>query len=166
MHFNHLRYFFIIGLNLTVLTACTKPPELEELEQGFYQHQATFEALSELACALKSAINTKFLRYQIHGGHQFDENLLSQFNQLDQLLSEIDSEDIVISQDGAPECSLFITQWSSAFGGDGAYIGYSYQPAKISEYQPELSKSDSKPQSEVHFTKPLASGWYIEYEKY
>lgn len=165
MHLKHRRCFFMVCLTLTGLTACSEPPKLEALEQRFYPHQATFEALADNACALKSAMNIKFLVYEINGGHKFDEKLRSQFNRLDELLAEIDSVDIVISQDGAPECSLYIGRWSSAFGGSGSYLGYSYQPAKLSEYRPELLEVDGEPHK-FHFTKPLASGWYIEYEQY
>ena len=46
MNLNRQCYFLISFLTLMVLAACAKRPELEDLERGFYQQQAIFEALS------------------------------------------------------------------------------------------------------------------------
>lgn len=165
MNFNRQSYFLISFLSLMVLAACAKRPELEDLERGFYQQQAIFEALSETACTLKKALNIKWMLYKIDSTQQVDETLLSQFNRMDQLLSQIGSDHIVIQQMGEAECSLYIEQWSTAFGGNGANLGYSYQPATLAEYRPELYNGPNA-EPYIHFTKPLLSGWYIEFSKH
>lgn len=167
MNYQKRLYFLIISV--FIFTACDKRPEIDALEQHFYQHQAQFENIAEIACSIRSELNTLWLRYEVNSGQQFSDSLFEEFQMLDQLMTKIGAEDIVLQQKGAPDCTLHITQWSSAFAGSGTTIGFSFQPTEIIEYHPDLYDTKGTPQAEqreIRFTKPLTNGWYIEYHKY
>ncbi|MDP4537357.1 hypothetical protein Q3O60_14280 [Alkalimonas collagenimarina] len=166
---NHQNRLYFLIISVLILAACDKRPDIEVLEQRFYQHQTQFEVISKVACSIRSELNTRWLRYEVNSGEQFSDSLSEEFQMLDQLMTKIGAEHIVLQQKGAPGCTLHITQWSSAFAGSGITIGFSFQPTEIIEYHPDLYDTKGTPEverKEIRFTKPLASGWYIEYHKY
>lgn len=148
-----------------LLAGCGKTPDVDELTQQFSQHQTQFKQLAKMSCEVKASLNTTFHHHKINAPlDDYPEHIANQLQKINTLLKDIDAEAISLSQKGEPECSLFITQWSVWFYGEGAYMGYSYQPAKISDYNPAIHQEDKRdPKAPLHFTKALADGWYIEY---
>ncbi|MDP4537356.1 hypothetical protein Q3O60_14275 [Alkalimonas collagenimarina] len=176
-HHNHL-YFLMISV--LTLTACDKRPDVEVLEQRFYQHHAQFNALANIACSIKADLNTPYFRYYIHTEMErepylkprleqlkHNPNFQPHLEQLDQLLHQIDVDVIVLQQNDSHECSIFVPEWDISFAGKGTSLSYTYQPAKLADYNADVFfQGDPDTIENSHFTKPLADGWYIEYQKY
>lgn len=148
-----------------LLASCSeKTPDVEELSQRFLQYQTQFNQLADLSCSLKKSLNAKFHHHKINNALDYPDPIAAEFLKLNTLLKQIEAEGITFSQEGASECSLFITQWSVWFHGEGSYMGYSYHPPKLNEYNPAIHQKDKRNTKEnLHFTKALADGWYVEY---
>lgn len=152
---------FLLIACCSLLTGCSKRSDVEELTQRFFQHQDSYNQLAEVSCAVKAKLNTKFFSYNISTTTNYPVDLAPGFEKIDALLSQIDSNHIVFSESN---CALFIETWSFWLSGEGAYIGYSYQPAKLSEYNPAIHLEKNRNfREKIHFTKPLSDGWYVEY---
>lgn len=159
---------FIILYTL-FLSACNNRPELNVVEQHFFQHQSEFEAIVDSACAIRSRLDVRWLRYEIHQSHQYDDSIRSELQQLDRLMAATKSPRIIIMQEGETECSLYVGYWSAGFAGSGATLGFSFQPAEVYEYHPNLFNTKGTVETErgeIRFTKPLASDWYLSYHKW
>ena len=156
--------FFIMLLLISMISGCTERPDIDELSQIFTTHRSSFNQLADTGCQLKSMLNTKFHHYKIDTASEYPEHLAEHVLKINTLLHNIDAKSLVIHQDGQPECSLYIRQWSYGFAGDGSYMGFSYQPAALAEYRPAIHLRENRNfREKMHFTKPLADGWYIEY---
>ena len=158
---------FLAGLACCLLlSSCSERRDVDEMTQHFQLHQDKFKQLAATACSLKATLNTKFHRYDIDTAEQYPAEVAPLLKQLDQLLEDIDKEDMTLHQDGTAECSVYITEWDFFFAGEGAYMAYSYQPAMIAKFNPELHLEGKRSITEkTYFTKALADGWYIEYLK-
>ncbi|EGM78991.1 hypothetical protein Rhein_0849 [Rheinheimera sp. A13L] len=158
---------FLAGLACCLLlSSCSERRDVDEMTQHFQLHQDKFKQLAAAACSLKATLNTKFHRYDINTAEQYPAELAPLLKQLDQLLADVDKEDMALLQEGTAECSLIVTEWSSFFAGEGAYMAYSYQPAVIAEFNPDIHMEGKRSTTEkIYFTKALAYGWYIEYLK-
>ncbi|WP_301003503.1 hypothetical protein [Arsukibacterium sp.] len=158
-----MKFVAVLMLSL-LLSGCSKRLDTAELTQHFVTHQSTFKELADISCKVKSILNTKFYHYKIDTALKYPEHLAKEFLKINALLKKIDAKGIVIHQDGEPECSLYIPQWSFGFAGDGSDMGYSYQPAELNEYNPAIHLKENRNfREKIHFTKPLADNWYIEY---
>ena len=156
--------FFTVLMVSVMLFGCSERPDIAELNQHFVTHQSAFNELADTSCKLKSVLNTKFHHYKIDTALEYPEHLANEFLKINTLLKKIDAKGIVIHQDGEPECSLYIPQRSFGFAGGGSDMGYSYQPAKLTEYNPAIHLKENRNfREKIHFTKPLADNWYIEY---
>jgi hypothetical protein len=156
---------FLAGLACCLLlSSCSERRDVDEMTQHFQVHQDKFKQLATAACSLKATLNTGFHRYWIDTAEQYPAELAPLLKQLDQLLEDIDKEDMTLRQDGAAECSVYVTEWSVFFAGEGSYMAYSYQPAVIAEFNADIHLEKSRNTTErIYFTKALADGWYIEY---
>ena len=155
---------FFLACSLLLAGCSEKRPDVEELSQRFFQYQTQFNQLADLSCSLKKSLNAKFHHHKINNALDYPAPIAAEFLKLNTLLKQIEAEGITFSQDGGSECSLFITQWSVWFNGEGSYMGYSYHPSKLNEYNPAIHQKDKRNTKEnLHFTKALADGWYIEY---
>ncbi|MEE2025746.1 hypothetical protein [Alkalimonas mucilaginosa] len=173
-----LKLIFICSV--LVLAACNKRPEIGELEARFYQHQAQFDDLTEIACAIIHELETPYFRYFIQTSMEQDPylqqrleqvkqdpNFQSQLEELDKSLLLIKFSGMTLQQHDNTDCSIYLPIWGIGFAGKGASISYSYNPAQLTEYNDEIFfKGDPDTLENSHFTKPLANGWYIEYKKY
>jgi hypothetical protein len=153
---------FLAGLACCLLLAsCGKPADIDELSQHFFEHKKDYIELANISCAVKAELNTKFLNYEVHSGESYPDELRTQFEQIDELLAQVDSDHLVLS---GVNCTLFMESWSWWLAGEGTYMGYSYQPDVITEFNPKIHLQENRnPREKIHFTKALADGWYIEY---
>ncbi|MBU2394831.1 MAG: hypothetical protein KKH70_15975, partial [Gammaproteobacteria bacterium] len=153
---------FLAGLACCLLlSSCSERRDVDEMTQHFQLHQDKFKQLAATACSLKATLNTGFHRYWIDTADQYPAEVAPLLKQLDQLLEDIDKEDMTLHQDGTAECSVYITEWDFFFAGEGAYMAYSYQPAVIAKFNPDIHLEGKRSITEkIYFTKALADGWY------
>lgn len=155
---------FLVFLLISTIFGCTKRPDIDELSQLFTMHHSAFNDLAKTGCELKSLLNTRFHHVKIDTALEYPEYLTNHFLEINALLKRLEAKSMVIHQDGPSECSLYIPQWSFGFAGDGSDMGFSYQPATLAEYNPTLHLKEKRNfREKIHFTKPLADSWYIEY---
>jgi hypothetical protein len=156
---------FLAGLACCLLlSSCSERRDVDEMTQHFQLHQDKFKQLAVAACSLRATLDTRFHRYYADTAEQYPAEVAPLLKQLDQLLEDIDKEDMTLLQEGTAECSLSVNEWDVFFAGEGSYMVYSYQPAVIAEFNPEIHRKGKRNTTEkIYFTKALADGWYIEY---
>jgi hypothetical protein len=176
----------VIFLTLFVLiSACTKQIQEQELSEGFIANQSKFELLSGLSCSLlkhdfKSMLykvgdyNDREIKGQLDDpekeykfkwselnkyGEQFKNNL----DKIDGILVDLELDDILI-RELSGECRLSINVWSIWMTGEGQQMTYLYNPMANYGYNPKIhTKSNRDLKTQIDFTMPLSSGWFVGY---
>ncbi|MCG9732373.1 hypothetical protein L1D44_21595 [Shewanella sp. Isolate13] len=170
---------------LSLMSACSQQVQEKELSEHFMDNQSKFERLSNLSCTLlnndfkamqyavgdydnresKAKTNEQIKDYKFKWanlnkyGAQFENNL----KEIDKLLVDLDVDEILI-RELSGECRLYIDVWSIWMTGEGQEMGYLFNPETIYEYDPEIhSKSNRDLKTQIDFTLPLSSGWYVGY---
>ncbi|WP_213994678.1 hypothetical protein [Arsukibacterium sp.] len=161
--------YFVLLLSL-LLIGCNKAQnvpkraDVDELNQFFYQHQAQFNELASAACAYITTTSLGFNRLRRNAAVTYPEHLAPYAAKMNTLLNLISVDEMILHQATDDDCSLFIRKWAVWHSDGGSHLGYSYQPPKLSEYNPAIHHKDNRNTNErLHFTKPLTDGWYIEY---
>lgn len=156
--------FIVIFISGLILSACSKQPDVTELSEYFFANQSDFNKLVDASCKQKAALGTKYHNYIIDTALEYPAHLASQFFEINALLKKINVKGIIIKHDTSVGCSLYIAKWSFGITGGSTEMGYSYQPAKLAEFNTEIHLQENRNLREkIHFTKPLAGNWYIEY---
>ncbi len=164
-----LLFSFLIFCWLFVLYQCSQAAAersgVPELTPHFFQHRAEFQQLTTLACAVQKQMNSRHKVYKPGTAPEYPMPLAADFAKIDRLIRQIGGESLILQQGADGGCSLLLRQWGFTFAGDSTAMSYSYNPSRLADYIPQLHDLDKhNPQEPVYFTKPLADGWYVEYD--
>lgn len=177
--------FIISIILLAFLSACTRQVQEDELFKKFNENRSKFEKLSELSCSL---LNGGFKRWAYKVGDYSNEALQSKsdnssmdydfkwanlskygkqfkrdIEKIDGLLVDLDADGILI-REPLGECRLYIGVWSMWMTAEGQEMLYVFNPETIYEYNPQIHiKANRDLKTEIDFTLPLSSGWYVKY---
>ncbi|WP_419571439.1 hypothetical protein [Rheinheimera sp.] len=164
-----LLFSFLSFCGLFVLYQCSQAAAersgVPELTPHFFQHRAEFQQLTTLACAVQKQMNTRHEVYKPGTAPEYPMPLAADFAKIDRLIRQIGGGSLILLQGADGGCSLLLLQWGFVFAGDSVEMSYSYNPSRLADYIPELHDLDKhNPQEPVYFTKPLADGWYVQYD--
>ncbi|MCG9740176.1 hypothetical protein L1D32_18630 [Shewanella insulae] len=170
---------------LSFISACSQNVQEKELSERFFVNQLKFELLSNLSCSLLNN-DFKSMRYKVGDydrrelkaksdesikDYKFKWKNLSKYSPqfsdslkgIDSLLVDLDVDGILIREISG-ECRLYIEVWSNWMTGEGQEMGYLFNPKVIYKYDPEVhSKLNRDLKTQIDFTMPLSSGWYVGY---
>lgn len=138
--------------------------ETVKLTDFFHLNQQQFNNLADASCTYLNNIPINFEVFKVDEPVVYPENLAPYAQKMNFALKKISKSEIVLHQISDTKCTLFIpdkVRWQSE---GGSHIGYSYQPPNLNSYDPAIHQfSEENMQKNIHFTKALADGWYIEY---
>ena len=173
-----------------LLIGCSKEVGELELKNRFYQNEATFISISQTACSLLSDTGKSVFDYNkgdysnrnsIFSSFSLDStpkpnyyltidrlddyaaNVIQKVESLDRLLTELNLEEVAI-RNLSGKCRIFSKVWGWGMNGEGQIMMYAYQPENIYSYDPLVHSVDVRElKSEIDFTIPLSTGWFIYY---
>lgn len=166
----------ITGFLLIATVGCTEPMDIEASQRHFFAHQESFERVSSTACTFAESNNINFFRYPLDVQDENAEAFASEFDELERLLDEVDSELIVIRNFDDDHCELFVIHYGVSFLGEGVSLNYVYQPMDLGEYEytEDFFSAESTAHrdanrtrgEDVKFSIELKNGWYLQYHLY
>lgn len=171
-----------------ILTACTKEKTELELTDEFHKNESSFILMSQTACSILNETNTSAFNYDVdsYGSRNslfnslgtdskpdyyltldkiddYGESVISKIETLDALLSKLKFETVAVRY-YSDQCRLFSPVWGWGMNGEGQTMEFVYQPEKTYDYDPSIHISSVRDlKSEIKFTIPLSSGWFISY---
>lgn len=146
------------------MTACERPPTLDDVKDNFYKNTSSFNELEKLACALgqeKQKFGTDKNGYGYHLDKVPDDQRIEG---IDSLLKKIGAYALIYKKTKAGNCSLIIGYFARGFAGNGTIYDYSFQiesPTILENTNQSLS--DDVENKSVAFDMPLSDGWYLSY---
>jgi hypothetical protein len=146
------------------MTACERPPTLDDVKGNFYKNISSFNELEKLACALGQEKQEFGPDRNSYSYSQEKVPNDQKIEGIDLILNKIGAYAVNYEKTTSGNCSLVVGYFVRGFAGSGVVYNYSFQidsPTILENTNQSLS--DDVENKSVVFDMPLSDGWYLSY---